>query len=300
MGRELPIFTPTAGPAGHGAGHAYQPLTIAMGGSVDASGLRGPDKARHPDWIKARMPSGANYAELKDLVRGQTLNTVCEEARCPNIGECWEQRTATVMILGDTCTRACGFCAVKTGRPDWEDADEPRRVAEAVAVMGLEHVVVTSVCRDDMADGGAGVFAATIRELRRLSPDTGVEVLIPDYLGADLRTVMEAGPGHPQPQRRDRRAAPEAGPQAGPLRPLAAGPRGRQVDGSRAGRSSGHGAHQVEHHGRPGRDGARSSRRPSATCAPSTATSSPWASTCARRLPTCPSSATSTPTSSPR
>ncbi len=127
-------------------------------------------------------------------MRGQTLNTVCEEALCPNIGECWEQRTATVMILGDTCTRACGFCAVKTGRPDWDDDDEPRRVAEAVAVMGLEHVVVTSVCRDDLPDGGAGIFAETIRELRRCSPEMGVEVLIPDYLDAPLRTVMEAEP----------------------------------------------------------------------------------------------------------
>jgi lipoic acid synthetase len=195
VARELPIFTPAGSTAqGLPGGHAFQPLTIAMGGSVDASGLHGPDVRRHPEWIRARLPSGANYTELKDLVRGQTLNTVCEEARCPNIGECWEQRTATVMILGDTCTRACGFCAVKTGRPDWDDADEPRRVAEAVAVMGLEHVVVTSVCRDDLADGGAGAFAATIRELRRLSPDTGVEVLIPDYLDAPLRTVMEAAP----------------------------------------------------------------------------------------------------------
>ena len=103
-------------------------------------------------------------------MRGLTLNTVCEEARCPNIGECWEQRTATVMILGDTCTRACGFCAVKTGRPSWDDADEPRRVAEAVRAMGLEHVVVTSVARDDLPDGGAHIFAETIRALRREAP----------------------------------------------------------------------------------------------------------------------------------
>ena len=189
MARELPIFDPIGGYA-----HRAQPLTIAMGGSVDAAGLRGPDQPRHPEWIKARLPSGRNYHELKDLLRGQTLNTVCEEARCPNIGECWEQRTATVMILGDTCTRACGFCAVKTGRPEWNDADEPRRVAEAVAVMGLEHVVVTSVCRDDLPDGGAGAFAETIRQLRRCSPDMGVEVLIPDYLGDALRTVMKAAP----------------------------------------------------------------------------------------------------------
>jgi len=190
MNRELPIFSPQGA-----APELHQPLTIAMAGSVDASAARtGPDRQRHPEWIKAKLPSGANYHELKSLVRGQTLNTVCEQAMCPNIGECWEQRTATVMILGDTCTRACGFCAVKTGRPAWNDDDEPRRVAEAVAVMGLEHVVVTSVCRDDLPDGGAGIFAETIRQMRRHSPAMGVEVLIPDYLGADLRAVMEAAP----------------------------------------------------------------------------------------------------------
>jgi lipoic acid synthetase len=190
MARKLPIFE-----AGGGAPELHRPLTIAMGGMVDASAARtGPDRQRHPEWIRAKLPSGANYDELKALVRGQTLNTVCEQAMCPNIGECWEQRTATVMILGDTCTRACGFCAVKTGRPEWNDGDEPRRVAEAVAVMGLEHCVVTSVCRDDLPDGGASIFAATIREMRRASPAMGVEVLIPDYLDADLRTVMEAAP----------------------------------------------------------------------------------------------------------
>jgi lipoyl synthase len=195
VGRQLPVFTPArSGANDRATGHALQPLTIAMGGSVDTSGLRGPDRPRHPEWIKAKLPTGANYHELKSLVRGQTLNTVCEAAMCPNIGECWEQRTATVMILGDTCTRACGFCAVKTGRPDWNDDDEPRRVAEAVAVMGLEHVVVTSVCRDDLPDGGARMFAETIREMRRCSPGMGVEVLIPDYLGEPLRTVMSAEP----------------------------------------------------------------------------------------------------------
>jgi len=160
-----------------------------MGGSVVP--LR-----RHPEWIRAKMPSGENYHELKGLLRGLNLNTVCEEARCPNIGECWDQRTATVMILGDTCTRACGFCAVKTGRPTWFDDDEPRRVAEAIATLGLEHVVVTSVARDDLPDGGASVFAETIRQLRSRSPGMGVEVLIPDFNGADepLRAVMEAGP----------------------------------------------------------------------------------------------------------
>jgi len=176
----------------------HEPLTIAMGGgrfdepAVDGStALR-----RHPEWIKARLPSGDNYHDLKRLMRGLTLNTVCEEARCPNIGECWEQRTATVMILGDVCTRACGFCAVKTGRPTWNDEDEPRRVAEAIAKMNLEHVVVTSVARDDLADGGAHIFAETIRALRNECPGMGVEVLIPDFNGQDepLRTVMEAAP----------------------------------------------------------------------------------------------------------
>jgi lipoyl synthase len=191
MGRELPIFEPA------GSGHGHEPLTIAMGGGrLDPAADGSAAPRRHPDWIRARLPSGPNYQDLKGLMRDLTLNTVCEEARCPNIGECWEQRTATVMILGDTCTRACGFCAVKTGRPDWDDEDEPRRVAAAVRAMSLEHVVVTSVARDDLPDGGAHVFAETIRALRRESPGMGVEVLIPDFNGEDgpLRTVMAAGP----------------------------------------------------------------------------------------------------------
>ena len=142
------------------------------------------------------MPAGEAVRDLRQLLRGLNLNTVCEEARCPNLGECWDQRTATVMILGDVCTRSCGFCAIKTGRPTWFDPDEPRRVADAVAAMGLEHVVVTSVARDDLADGGASVFAETIRQMRDRSPGMGVEVLIPDFNGDDLplRAVMEAGP----------------------------------------------------------------------------------------------------------
>jgi lipoyl synthase len=196
MQRELPIFQPP-GAGGHAHG-PQTPPTIAMGGgsfaepAVDgSSALR-----RHPEWIKARLPSGPNYHELKGMLRGLDLNTVCEEAHCPNIGECWEQRTATIMILGDVCTRACGFCAVKTGRPTWNDEDEPRRVAEAIAQMNLEHVVVTSVARDDLPDGGAHIFAETIRALRRESPNMGVEVLIPDFNGGDepLRTVIEAAP----------------------------------------------------------------------------------------------------------
>src|SRR6478672_6963846 len=196
MQRELPMFQPPPMPGASGHG-AHEPLTIALGGGTfapAADGSTGP--RRHPDWIKARLPTGENYHDLKRLLRGLTLNTVCEEAHCPNIGECWEQRTATIMILGDVCTRACGFCAVKTGRPSWNDEDEPRRVAEAIAAMQLEHVVVTSVARDDLPDGGAHIFADTIRAIRSAAPNTGVEVLIPDFNGRDepLHTVMEAAP----------------------------------------------------------------------------------------------------------
>jgi lipoic acid synthetase len=194
MQRELPMFQPPRA-GGHGA---HVPPTIAMGGgSFDTAAVDGSTAVRrHPDWIKARLPSGENYHDLKGILRGLELNTVCEEAHCPNIGECWEQRTATIMILGDVCTRACGFCAVKTGRPTWNDEDEPRRVAEAIREMRLEHVVVTSVARDDLPDGGAHIFAETIRALRRECPGMGVEVLIPDFNGAPapLRTVMESAP----------------------------------------------------------------------------------------------------------
>ena len=144
---------------------------------------------RHPEWIKVRMPGGDNYAELKRLMRGADLHTVCEEARCPNLAECWARRTATFMILGDVCTRSCGFCAVKTGRPTGLDLDEPGRVAAAAKRMGLRHVVVTSVNRDELEDGGAAVFAATIRELRREIEGCQVEVLIPDFRG--VREALE-------------------------------------------------------------------------------------------------------------
>ena len=198
MNRELPILS--SPPGAHA--HAFQAPTIATGGVPEAGAAAAAVPGnhlvpgRHPDWIRAKVPTGERYFGLKDLMRGLTLHTVCEEARCPNIGECWDQRTATVMILGDVCTRACGFCAIKTGRPTWFDDDEPRRVAEAVAAMDLDHCVVTSVARDDLPDGGAGAFAATIRELRARCPGMGVEVLIPDFNGeeAPLRTVMEAGP----------------------------------------------------------------------------------------------------------
>jgi lipoic acid synthetase len=200
MARELPMFQPPGPADGHGAGHgAAVPISIAMagGGLVGLAAADGSTALRrHPDWIRARMPSGENYHELKSLLRGLNLNTVCEEAHCPNIGECWDQRTATIMILGDTCTRACGFCNIKTGKPTWFDDDEPRRVAEALSTLGLEHVVVTSVARDDLPDGGAHVFAETIRQVRERIPGMGVEVLIPDFNGeeAPLREVMAAGP----------------------------------------------------------------------------------------------------------
>src|SRR5512143_4259859 len=139
---------------------------------------------RRPEWIKAKAPLGPGYERLRVLMRALDLHTVCEEARCPNVGECWERGTATFMILGDVCTRACGFCAVKTGLPARPpDAGEPRRVAEAVARMGLRHAVITSVNRDDQPDGGASIFAATIREVRALVPGCAVEVLVPDFKG---------------------------------------------------------------------------------------------------------------------
>jgi len=151
---------------------------------------------RKPDWLKVRAPGGPRYIRLKGLLREWNLHTVCEEAHCPNIGECWEDLTATFMILGDVCTRNCGYCAVAHGRPVWEDREEPERVAGAVKALGLEHVVVTSVNRDDLADGGAAVFAATVRAIRREAPGCRVEVLVPDFQGSAeaLQTVLDARP----------------------------------------------------------------------------------------------------------
>lgn len=149
-----------------------------------------------PAWMKVRAPMGDNYHDLKKLARGLGLHTVCESAQCPNIGECWNHKTATFMLLGDICTRRCGFCAVPKGRPEQIDLDEPRRVAEAVATLGLKHAVVTSVNRDDDNVGGAKIFAETIREIKRLVPDCHVEVLIPDFQGRRdcLEIVLEAKP----------------------------------------------------------------------------------------------------------
>src|SRR5271165_3292231 len=153
-------------------------------------------RAPKPSWLRAKAPVGENFHDLKKLARGLSLHTVCESAQCPNIGECWNHRTATFMLLGDICTRRCGFCAVPKGRPEPIDWDEPRRVAEAVATLGLKHAVVTSVNRDDDNVGGAKVFAETIRQIRELVPDCRVEVLIPDFQGLDeaLKIVLDAQP----------------------------------------------------------------------------------------------------------
>jgi lipoyl synthase len=149
-----------------------------------------------PSWLRAKAPVGENFHNLKKLARGLGLHTVCESAQCPNIGECWNHKTATFMLLGDICTRRCGFCAVPKGKPGPIDMDEPRRVAEAVATLGLKHAVVTSVNRDDDNAGGARVFAETIRLIRELTPDCRVEVLIPDFQGLEepLRIVLDAKP----------------------------------------------------------------------------------------------------------
>ena len=149
-----------------------------------------------PAWLKVRFRDGPNYRELKQIMRGLDLHTICEEAHCPNIYECWEQRTATFLILGRVCTRSCGFCAVLTGRPAELDHDEPERVARAVQQMGLRHAVITSVNRDELEDGGAAIFAETIRKIRAYIPGCAVEVLIPDFKGSRtaLQTVMDARP----------------------------------------------------------------------------------------------------------
>lgn len=163
-----------------------------------------PNVSRMPEWIRQPLGNSRAFAHTARTVHGQTLHTVCEEARCPNRGECWSAGTATFMLLGDTCTRACGFCAVRTGKPDWHDAEEPQRLAAAVAGMQLDYVVLTSVNRDDLADGGAGVYADSILALRKAQPAIGLELLTPDFyrcqeqavarIDATLRQAPHAGP----------------------------------------------------------------------------------------------------------
>lgn len=155
-----------------------------------------PSLGRKPSWLKMKMPGGDEYARLLKLVNDQKLHTVCQSAKCPNMGECWQAGTATLMILGDICTRSCGFCHIATGKPTELDTDEPRRVGEAVATMALGHVVITSVNRDELPDGGAAIWAETIRQIRAKSPGTSIEVLIPDFCGNwdALQLVLDAKP----------------------------------------------------------------------------------------------------------
>ncbi|MBT4487649.1 MAG: lipoyl synthase [Rhodospirillaceae bacterium] len=171
---------------------------------MTAQQLRHPEKRNRPDnpprrkppWLRVKAPNSPTYFETRDLMRSHNLNTVCEEAACPNIGECWGRKHATMMIMGDTCTRACAFCNVKTGLPNQLDAGEPENVAKAVRTLGLRHVVITSVDRDDLPDGGAGHFAQVIQRTRALAPETTIEVLTPDFLGKDgaLDVVIAAKP----------------------------------------------------------------------------------------------------------
>ena len=219
--------------------------------------VRHPEKAkrpdspvqRKPDWIRVKAPVSPEYNETRKLMRGLKLNTVCEEAACPNIGECWKQKHATFMILGAVCTRACAFCNVATGRPDLLDPHEPDHVAEAVGTLGLEHVVITSVDRDDLDDGGADHFARTIRAIRETAPATTIEVLTPDFMrkpGA-IEHRRRGAARRLQPQSRNRAAALSDDPSRRALLPLPS------PAGPCQGTSTRH-VHQVRHHGRPGRD----------------------------------------------
>lgn len=151
---------------------------------------------KRPDWLKVKLPTGDNYSDVKNLMRRQKLNTVCEEARCPNIAECWNHRTATFMILGDTCTRSCGFCNVKLGMPTELDLDEPKRVVESVIELDLRHVVITSVNRDELKDGGAAIFKECVKLIREQKPDCTIEILIPDFKGEEyaFNIIMQSPP----------------------------------------------------------------------------------------------------------
>jgi lipoic acid synthetase len=173
------------------------PLVPTAAASVPASLTTPPaPRARRPEWLRARMPAGENYEDVLDLMREKRLHTVCEEARCPNIGECWNHRTATFLLLGEVCTRGCRYCAIAKGKPEPLDEQEPDRIAEAVAYLQLRHAVLTAVNRDDQPDGGAHIFAASIRKIRERLPACKIEVLIPDFDGKweALQTVMDARP----------------------------------------------------------------------------------------------------------
>ncbi|KAA3664342.1 MAG: lipoyl synthase [Chloroflexi bacterium] len=166
--------------------------------TIPLNNIQSPDEQpqKRPDWLKVQLPTGETFENVKDLMRSKTLHTVCEEAKCPNIGECWGRGTATFLMMGDICTRSCAFCDIKTGRPNPLDWQEPLRVAQAVKAMNLRHVVITSVNRDERKDGGAPIFAQVIQQIRRLQPGCSVEVLIPDFKGDidALKIVMDARP----------------------------------------------------------------------------------------------------------
>ena len=221
-----------------------------------------------PAWLKARAPGGPTYERLRGLMRDEGLHTVCEEARCPNIGECWNSGTATFLILGKVCTRACGYCQVTSGRPGPLDADEPRRVAMTVERMGLEHAVITSVNRDDVPDGGAALFVETVRWIRRLSPGATVELLIPDFDGnweaLDDRPAGRAG--DPQSQHGD--GAPPL-PHRAPQGALRAQP-GAAATGRRLVAAAGH---EERPDAGAGRNDGRDRRRPARPPRPWAATS---------------------------
>ena len=179
------------------ANPAETALEVDLSSSDSSAEAAPPPRQRKPDWIRVKAPTSRAFGETRELMRSLKLNTVCEEAACPNIGECWTKKHATVMILGDVCTRACAFCNVKTGMPRAVDRDEPAHVAEAAARMGLEHIVITSVDRDDLPDGGAGQFVKVIQELRARTPQTTIEILTPDFRGkmrAAVEAIVAAGP----------------------------------------------------------------------------------------------------------
>jgi lipoic acid synthetase len=193
----IPLVTGVSRSASSGEKYTTeQGFTAIRDGIKAAAGGAAIPAARKPSWLRAPLPAGAAFEQVKQTVREHRLATVCEEAKCPNIGECWNAGTATIMLMGEVCTRACRFCAVDTGNPrGWLDADEPANAARTVQLMGLKYVVLTSVNRDDLADGGASHFAACVREIKRLNPETAVEALTPDFQGVltDVETVVDSG-----------------------------------------------------------------------------------------------------------
>ena len=214
---------------------------------------------RKPPWLRVRIPSGGKFAEVSGTVHRHRLSTVCEESHCPNIGECWNAGTATIMLMGSVCTRACRFCSVDTGNPNgWLDPEEPENAAESVRLMGLKYVVVTSVDRDDLADGGAGHYAASIRAIKHVNPGTGVEALTPDFSGSEVRHRVggDGRTGCLRTESRDGGASDPSG--QGSTRRLPADPgRARRRKADRTGHS-----HQIEPDAGPRRDGSRRSNRP--------------------------------------